>query len=284
MPKLPLCTPRVGSFASNPPRATYGPRQMLDYEFVWMVRGRATYHWADCTVEVPEGAVVLCRPGAEDAFDWDPAQRSLHGYLHFDLRRPRPRHWPAEDHWPLVRPLPDGDVFRPLLRHLLVSLGRGHPDHLALSLEHLVSSFLLDELATQPAPDLSLPEPVAAVLRHIAEQLQQDATRPIDLDELAAVAHRHPASLCRRFRTATGYGPIETVRLARLDLALQRLTRSDSPIKAIADDVGFASPYHFSRCFKAAFGLAPSQVRDQMQRGETPPLPRLHAWPGMRPD
>jgi AraC-like DNA-binding protein len=44
-------------------------------------------------------------------------------------------------------------------------------------------------------------------------------------------------------------------------LAAELLVESGGLVKEAAQRVGFADPYHFSRCFKAVHGLAPSQLR-----------------------
>jgi AraC family transcriptional regulator len=264
-----------GRFASNPAGAVFGPRRMVDFEFVWMVRGDAAYRWGEVRVDVPEGSVVLCRPGAEDAFAWDPRRRSVHGYVHFDVGT-LPRGWPAVGRWPWVRALPEHDVFAPGLRHLLAGLGRVPASHTELTLAHLLSCFVSGETGADAPPAVVYSGPVRAVLGLIEETIRTDPSRPVGLDELAEVAGLHPASLCRRFKRETGRGPAETLRLARLDLALERLTRSSAPVHAVAAEAGFVSPYHFSRAFKAAFGQSPSAVRDGAARGQTPPLARLH--------
>lgn len=47
----------------------------------------------------------------------------------------------------------------------------------------------------------------------------------------------------------------------RLDHARSRLLTDDRPIAEISEDFGFASPFHFSRAFRAFFGYPPSQLR-----------------------
>ena len=72
-----------------------------------------------------------------------------------------------------------------------------------------------------------------------------------------------------------GRSPAETVRLARLDRAAILLARSNYTVGEVAALYGFASPFHFSRAFKDAYGLPPTEVRRRILAGETPPLPRL---------
>ncbi len=62
-----------------------------------------------------------------------------------------------------------------------------------------------------------------------------------------------------------------SVRLARLERSLLLLARTDLSVQEIAADTGFVSPYHFSRSFRAVYGLAPSRMRSALDAGEVPP-------------
>src|SRR5947209_929804 len=98
---LKLSFPTGYGVALYPAGATFGPRVMRDYEFVWLIEGDAEYRWGDAVVQAPEGSIVLCRPGATDFFRWDPKRRTRHGYYHFRIQS-LPKDWPPEKLWPLV--------------------------------------------------------------------------------------------------------------------------------------------------------------------------------------
>jgi hypothetical protein len=57
--------------------------------------------------------------------------------------------------------------------------------------------------------------------------------------------------------------------------AAMLLERTNFSVGEVARQCGFASPFHFSRQFKAAFGDAPQRLRARVRAGEMPPLPRL---------
>ncbi|MGH7142877.1 MAG: helix-turn-helix transcriptional regulator [Planctomycetota bacterium] len=341
--ELQLSLPTGRGVAIYPPGATFGPRQMRDYEFVWLMEGDAEYRWGATTVAAPEGSIVLCRPsveGASDEFRWDPVKSTRHAYFHFDVLS-LPPDWPPPTQWPLVRPAVEGDVLRPLFRHLLTwvkgpdatapgatlptpviavapatvsapaggsagasvggntggAVGSGaagdatvaapealwqiaHRDEMLcrLTMMHMLTAFVSGDVAAQEAPPERLPEAVERTLKFIQERMDADAARPIDLPELAGAAFVTPEHLCRVFKAATGRTPVETVRLARLDRAVVLLSRSNYSVGEIAHLCGFASPFHFSRRFKEAFGLPPKAVRKQIEAGQIPPLPRLLRW------
>ncbi|MEM1208012.1 MAG: helix-turn-helix transcriptional regulator [Planctomycetota bacterium] len=268
--------PKHQGIASNPPGATFGPRTMRDFEFVWIIDGDCVYRRDGVEHAAGPGAMVLCRPGAIDAFDWDPHRRSMHGFVHFDVLAV-PSHWPSRTHWPDVRTLPEGDVMRPMLGHLLRWSADGDAELTRMTLRHLLSVFVLGELSTRQPPSPHLPAPVQAALEFVEASLREDPTRTIALDDMADAAHVTPGHLCRLFKSGTGHTPAETVRLMRLDAAAAMLARSNEPIQAIAQAVGFASPFHFSRRFREAFGLSPSAYRRSAQTGVPPPLPMRHS-------
>ncbi|MEM6333836.1 MAG: AraC family transcriptional regulator [Planctomycetota bacterium] len=267
--------PKHYGIASNPAGATFGPRAMRDYEFVWIIDGDCRYRWGELEVEAPAGAMVLCRPGAVDAFDWDARRRSMHGYVHFDVHA-IPGHWPRREDWPLVCVLPEGDTMRPLLGHLLRWAEQGDAELTALTLRHLLSSYVLNEIETRQPPRPELPEPVRVALDRIMQVLRDDPATPLGLDDLAEAAHVTASHLCRLFKASTGHSPAETVRLARLDYAAAMLARSNESVAAVAEAAGFASPFHFSRRFGEAYGMSPTDYRARARDGAHNPLPLRH--------
>lgn len=276
--------PRFIGVASNPPAATFGPRVLLDYEFVWMIEGEATYRRGHEQIAVPRGSVVLCRPtqGDErDAFDWDRRRRSRHGYVHFDVAE-LPAGFPPPEDWPWTRALADGDIWRPLFLHLrtLASLpAEAGTEPLARqALGYLLAIFVRGHTAAGPLPAPDWPEPVRAATRHYTTKLEADPSAKVTLGELAEAACVTRAYLCRAFKRSTGRAPLAAVREHRLDRALAMLTRSNEPVAQVALACGFASPFHFSRRFKEAFGSSPTDLRHDVQTGQTPPLPLGHVW------
>ena len=271
---LDLSLPTGKGVAIYPAGATFGPRVMRDFEFVWLIEGDAQYRWGDVIVDAPEGAIVLCRPGATDSFRWDQHRRTRHGYYHFNLLK-MPKNWPAVDTWPLVRQPQEGDVLRPLFRHLLTWSGRGNDLLCKLTMAHMLTAFVFGETAAGDVPREALPDAVDRAWSFIRQRIEERPETDIDLSELARVACVTPEHLCRLFKSVLGHSPVETVRLARLDRAAVLLARSNYSVGEIAHMCGFASQFHFSRRFKQAYGTSPLQLRKSIQDGAAAPLPRL---------
>lgn len=256
--------------ATYPPGASFGPRALRNWEFVWMLHGDAVYTRGERTVNAPVGSIVLCRPGATDFFRWDPVHSTRHAYFHFEMDGTFPATWPALEDWPPARnPSSDTDLLRPLFQNLMAWGNQGDPTQRRLIALSLLAAFVTGESESANVALLrpGFPEPVERALAFIAMQLDQAPNAPLSLGAIADAAFVTPEHLCRQFKVATGNSPSETVRLARLDRAVALLCRSNFSVAEIAALCGFASPFHFSRRFKETFGQSPRTLRDAVASG-----------------
>lgn len=107
---------------------------------------------------------------------------------------------------------------------------------------------IVQELRTEVRDALSF------IASHYAESL--------DVAAIARAVHLSPKHLARCFRQSLGIAPMAYVRRYRLSLARQRLVTTDQPITRIALDTGFREVAHFSRAFRAQFGVSPRILRE----------------------
>jgi|SRR6478609_205680 len=75
---------------------------------------------------------------------------------------------------------------------------------------------------------------------------------------LAAQCSVSTRQLERFIRAKMANSPHKWLRKMRMDRAVELLQRK-TPLKQIADELGYSSAAHFSRDFKDFFGLTPSQ-------------------------
>jgi AraC family transcriptional regulator len=271
-----------GGLATYLPGETLGPRFSRDYELVWIIGGRVTYHLGERDYDAPPGAIILSRPGFHERYTWDPRRQTRHAYFHFTILS-RPSDWADESSWPVCRVMPLGDPVRPLFRHVVdvwcQGFGRTRiqpPFPISRAVATLIDCLLQsreEHDADKPARRYS--EAVQLGLSWVQSVLLDQPDRPIHLAELAKAAGVSPQHLCRLFAEGPGIGPMHAVRLLRLEQAAALLARSTLNVKQIAARCGFASQFHFSRVFRAVYGASPSEVRAQAAQGAPPPVPRL---------
>ncbi len=263
----------MAGVAVYPPGATFGPRRLLDFEFVWLMAGSAAYRAGDIWYEAPEGSIILCRPVDSDFFRWDETSSTRHAYFHFGIAGV-PAGWPDVDQWPLVQsPKPDG-ILSQLFRHIIACADRGDAELTEIAIAHLLTAFVKG-IAGDRVPRDAIPEPVDRALLFMMQRLGSDPASSCSLQELAGAACVTPEHLCRIFRQATGYTPLQAVRYARLDQAAALLARSNYSVGEIAALCGFANQFHFSRCFRQAYLVSPRELRNQVRLGSPVPLSRL---------
>ncbi|RYX81849.1 helix-turn-helix domain-containing protein [bacterium] len=261
--------------AIYPPGAAFGPRDATSWEFVWLLEGRATYHFEAANesgeLELAVGQLLLCRPDERDWFEWDTEGRTRHGYFHFTVDSPHKN----SSHWPRLRAISDNDLFGPLTRHLLTWSEVGDAPQRDLAASLFLMAFVSGQSNLGDVPPQRAPEPVERAMQWLFTRLEDDASSPISVDALARAAFVSPEHLCRLFKTTTDHSPFEVIRLARLDRAASLLAKTNSSTGEIARMTGFASQSHFSRSFKEAYGTSPRDLRKKLERGEAMPPPRL---------
>ena len=90
--------------------------------------------------------------------------------------------------------------------------------------------------------------------------IASDLERRWRINDVATQIGCSEATLRRRLADChTSYSKI--MMTVRLEHGLAMLQSSEQSITTIAYQCGFASPSHFSQCFKHRFNIAPSQIR-----------------------
>ena len=98
---------------------------------------------------------------------------------------------------------------------------------------------------------------VEAVLARLTERLSE----PLCVAELAIGVSLSPSRLAHLFKEEVGMSVIEMLLQLRLNQAARLLTFSERSVNQVAQDVGFASPFYFSRQFKRVYGVNPTAYR-----------------------
>ena len=89
---------------------------------------------------------------------------------------------------------------------------------------------------------------------------QHIQTHFIELKTLAQIArqcHVHRVYLCRLFQRYNHQSPYQYLMRLKMNHAAECLREPGAMVKQVAEQVGFADPFHFSRAFKAVLGLSP---------------------------
>jgi AraC-like DNA-binding protein len=234
-----------------PPGSTYGPLIATAHELVWVEEGSARVTSEEFEATLSPGSVLLSPRGSRTFYAWDEAVTTRHGFVLFSGA-------PVERR---VVDLPAGDVVPALLRYL-VHLELSRPAGWADDAGHVLAVALRALEVPRQSAERPLSPVVLASLEAVRARWPSKGPWPaVPLADLAHAAAVTPEYLCRAWTKDVGMSPAAALRSVRLYRAAFLLTRSNMAIGDVASVVGFESPFHFSRSFKAMFGASPKAFR-----------------------
>jgi transcriptional regulator GlxA family with amidase domain len=90
-----------------------------------------------------------------------------------------------------------------------------------------------------------------------------DTSNPVkEMVQRSGLAER---SFKRRFKSATGYAPIDYVQTLRVEEAKHMLEATGDAIDQVARKTGYEDPTSFRRLFKRLTGVTPGRYRQRFQ-------------------
>lgn len=146
-----------------------------------------------------------------------------------------------------------------------------HTDYVKIKIIHLLQERqklrerLLEKLRDNKLL-LSEPKKVESIddafLRKFAEQIEAVYADPeYNVEKLSETLGLSRGHLHRKIKELTGTAPVEFLRTYRLNKATQLLRQNAYTVSEVAYRTGFSSPAYFSKCFKAVYGVTPTEYQ-----------------------
>ncbi|MDO7173749.1 two-component regulator propeller domain-containing protein [Mariniflexile sp. AS56] len=99
---------------------------------------------------------------------------------------------------------------------------------------------------------------IQKVLSYISENMSDS---DLSVEVLASQLNLSRSQLYRKIKSLTGQTVNEFLRKIRIQKAKQILETGNSNISEVCYKIGFSSPSYFTKCFKAQFGILPTEVK-----------------------
>ncbi|MCD8368520.1 MAG: AraC family transcriptional regulator [Clostridiales bacterium] len=106
----------------------------------------------------------------------------------------------------------------------------------------------------------------SARIKLVCEYISNHPEEKLTLELLAQKAGYTQTYLSRRFRQELGLSIVDYIRQIRLERAQYWLTYTDKSIEEISDALGFGNRSYFSKSFREATGVTPTEYRKQHQK------------------
>jgi AraC-like DNA-binding protein len=237
-----------------------GFRKYGMYAAVLITRGGGVYRDASGReIRLGEGSVIMVFPelphhyGPGPGLRWDEIFVAFSGTA-FDAWRAHGLD-PAHPVWRLRNPRHEADCLRTLLTKPVENFGG------AIRQAADVHAMLARWLSQRP-DERGLPVWLEKARRTLTSLPEHRTTASV-----ARECGLHIDAFRRAFRKWTGETPTQFRRRHRLAMAVDLLRRQEMSLSQIAEALGFHDAFHFSKCFKQAYGSPPSVFR------KLPPTP-----------
>ncbi|CAM2152956.1 AraC family transcriptional regulator, transcriptional activator FtrA [Pararobbsia alpina] len=104
-------------------------------------------------------------------------------------------------------------------------------------------------------------EPRTERIQDALTYAKNNLDKPLQVEDLAEVAHLSPRQFSRTFRSETGQSPAKAIENLRVDAARMLLEDARHTIDAVAMRTGFADTERMRRAFLRAYGHPPQAIR-----------------------
>jgi AraC family transcriptional regulator len=241
------------------PGGKFGPRIQNRYQLVVMNEGEAHIDIDDDRIYVPEHHAVLLLPNHRETFQWTRAAPTRHTWCEI-----APHAMPPN----LQAQIGDHPVVHPVTNYLLkaIEFGLSIPFSPFVSSDELVRSagimtfhtwmFEVEHMQRPAGEPVAIRRAIAFAEEHLSE--------PLTLDMLAAAATMSPQHLTRLFRRHLLVTPMRYVWLLRVRRGVELLGTTGLSVGEIAAQVGFQSPFHFSRLVAQHYNAPPRRLRQRI--------------------
>lgn len=247
------------------PGSSLGPRDTIGYEFVRNLKGQICWTCDGQAHELGPGSFILSQPGHIEYYQWDRHDLTQHDYIHFYLHD-LPQDFPRPESWASTADIAAGNILHAQFQYIIDLNRSHHPQAFALikqTLDLMLHAWVYDLHQFEGHGFKDFSKPVQRVLDLVHARWRQQEFRPPALDIMVQQSGVSRSSLIRAFRQECGDSPGRFFEHQCLLFARLLLLESDRSIETIAEELGYANPFHFSRNFKQFLGSSPRLYRQQ---------------------
>lgn len=250
--------------------ATLRPHGTRDWLITYTLGGAGRYRLAAQEFTCVRGDVALLAPGAPhdyattadvDAWDFFWAHFTPRAHWMRWLRLPEAA--PGLYIQPVREATRQARIEQAFQRLLSDSQGIGvwQEELTANALEEILIVVMQQSLKNEGRP-------LDPRVEHALAYIHQHFRSPVSVAELAAQVALSPSRLAHLFKAETGEAIVQMTLRLRLRQAARLLEFTTLPVGEVAREVGFQSPFAFSRQFRAYFGRSPQVYRRQAAAAE----------------
>lgn len=263
----PLIVTSCGTYRlyTHPLLPTWRPRGRLDFQLLYIASGKAHFHFDGKEQIVTAGHMVLYRPKEPQKYEYYDEDQTEVYWVHFtggNVTNILRSYGLTDDK--RVFYCGSGLEYQGIFRNMIYELQMCKENYAEMLEMYLRQLFIMLQryfLTTLKTGNTRIVEEMDKATVYFNEHYSED----ISIDEYAENNHVSVSWFIRNFKHYTGQTPMQYIlskRIYNAEILLQDPTYNITEIACI---VGYDNPLYFSRIFKKAKGLSPSEYRKNIK-------------------
>lgn len=241
------------------PSAAFGPRIQDGLQLVGIESGSVSITVEGKRHELPEGWMCLLLPGRQEMYRFAKGKTTCHNWCTLNFPSYTRRLNKTFENLPFAVPMTP--LIHSLMEWGLQACANPHPTSQQMS-THLALSLFYAWVSAGEQSVQQHPNPPSVALARV--YISQHYPNPILLDDIAEAANVSANHLTRLFKEYLHITPSRYLWQYRTQRGVDLLRHTGLSISQIAERVGFATPFHFSRLVKQIHDLSPRQLREKL--------------------
>ena len=263
----PLIVTSCGTYRlyTRPKLPTWRPRGRLDFQLLYVASGKAHFHFGNNERIVTAGHMVLYRPKEPQKYEYYGEDQTEVFWVHFtggNVTNILRSYGITDDK--KVFYCGSNLIYKDLFRNMINELQMCKENYAEMMEMNLRQIFILLQrffVSNSKTENARIVEEIDKATAYFNEHYSES----INIDEYAANNHFSVSWFIRNFKKCTGSTPMQYILSKRIYNAEVLLRDPSYNMSEIARIVGYDNPLYFSRIFKKAKGLSPSEFRKNIE-------------------
>lgn len=241
------------------------PHGRADFQLIFLTRGRGYFDFLDSRRIIDGGSVVLFWPGQPQNYHYLYEDHSELYWLHFSGRIIPELLAGFNRKQPHVQIVGLRESWVVMFDHMIHELQMKQP-----AFSDQVNAFFLQMMAelkrNQTQNQQKVYEHDKKEIQQVIQILHSQYQHPWTLMQLAQQVNLSVYYFAHKFKEYTDQTPLQYLTRIRIHTAMDLLASTTSPIKEIANIVGYKNPLYFSRVFHRETNMSPSNYRHDVRK------------------
>jgi AraC family transcriptional regulator, arabinose operon regulatory protein len=238
-------------------------RTRMDFYLIYLINGEGHYITGNTTITAQAGSIIIYRPDEHQKYFYNAIENAELYWIHFtggqaeslmdELDFTGSNFFQVRIHAEFI------ELFENIIHELQIK--KPHFHQLCISyLLQLLSSFSRDASALRNGEKI----PENSILENVIKVMNEEFHQEHEMEYYAKKSELSLFQFIRNIKKLTRYSPAKYIEKLRIAKAKELLRDSSLSITKISAIVGYKDPFYFSKVFKKASGITPSEFRNRL--------------------